>query len=212
MNVMLMDDKPAAIVLAGGKSSRMGRPKALLPFDGEPLLVHIVRGLQPMFHEIVVVGDPQHALPLLPAKIIWDEVPYQGPVAGIYYGLQAVEGVTSFVCSCDVPFLDPSLIAYLLSCVQDYDIVVPYWAERFQPLHAIYRRDIAPILRRRLDEGKLRSSDLFEAVRTRIVGEEELRRIDPEGLSFINLNNPEEYQRALALWHKRRVNCAKPKT
>ena len=99
-----------------------------------------------------------------------------------------------------------------MSCVQDYDVVVPYWAERFQPLHAIYRRDIVPILRRQLDEGKLRPSDFFEAVRTRVVGEEELRRIDPDGLSFINLNNPEQYQRALALWLKRRANCGNSKT
>ncbi len=205
---MLSKDKPAAIVLAGGKSSRMGTPKALLPFDGEPLLVHIVRGLQPMFDEIVIVGNSQHPLPWLPAKIVLDEVPYQGPVAGIYYGLQAVDGSASFVCSCDAPFLNPSLILYLLSCVQNYDIVVPYWADRFQPLHAVYRRSILHILRRQLEEGKQRTSDLVQAVRSRVVGEEELRRFDPEGLSFLNVNDADEYQRALSIWQQRRVKSA----
>ena len=77
-----------AVVLAGGKSSRMGRPKALLLFDGEPLIVHIVRALKHMFAEIVVVAAPEQELPDLPVTLVRDEVAYQGPVGGIYYGLK----------------------------------------------------------------------------------------------------------------------------
>ena len=182
----------------------MGRSKALLPFEGEPLLVHIVRGLQQLFDEIVIVGSPQNRLPLFPGRLVLDEVPFQGPVGGIYYGLRAIESPAGFVCSCDVPFLDLSLVAYLLSCIQDYDLVIPYWEERFQPLHGVYRRSLVPVLRQQLDRGELRPGCLYGKVRTRVVREEELRRIDPEGLSFINLNNPDDYHRALTLWHKRR--------
>ena len=93
-----------AVVLAGGKSSRMGRPKSLLLFDGEPLIVHIVRALKQMFAEIVLVAAPDQELPDLPVVLVRDEVAYQGPVGGIYYGLKAAGGEFCFVTSCDVPF------------------------------------------------------------------------------------------------------------
>src|ERR1700754_288048 len=94
-----------AVVLAGGKSSRMGRPKSLLLFDGEPLIVHIVRALKRMFAETVIVAAPDQELPDLPATLVRDEVAYQGPVGGIYYGLKASRGKFCFVTSCDVAFL-----------------------------------------------------------------------------------------------------------
>jgi len=184
----------------------MGTSKALLPIDGEPLIVHIVRALRQRFDEIVIVGAAKAPLPALPGKLVLDEVPYQGPLGGLYYGLRAITGQASFICSCDAPFLDLSLVAYLVSCVQDYDVVVPYWEERFQSLHAVYRRELVPILRKQLDIGELRFARLYEKVRTRIVREEELRRLDPEGSSFINLNHPDDYHRALALWHTRQRN------
>ena len=104
-----------AVVLAGGKSSRMGRPKSLLLFDGEPLIAHIVRALKRMFAETVIVAAPEQELPDLPAILVRDEVAYQGPVGGIYYGLKAASGNFCFVTSCDVPFLNPALISHVTS-------------------------------------------------------------------------------------------------
>src|SRR5438445_5127928 len=95
-----------AVVLAGGKSSRMGRPKSLLLFAGEPLIVHIVRALQQMFAETVVVAAPEQDLPDLPARLARDEIPHQGPVGGLYYGLRAASGSVCFVTSCAAPFLN----------------------------------------------------------------------------------------------------------
>jgi molybdopterin-guanine dinucleotide biosynthesis protein A len=190
----------SAIILAGGKSSRMGRPKALLSFDGEPLVVHTVHRLKQLFSDIVVVAAPEQELPPLPVTLARDEVAYQGPVSGIYYGLQAARAEACFVTSCDAPFLNLALIAYLISQLVDYDVVVPYWQDRLQPLHAVYRRSVAPLLRAQLERGELRPIFLYEKVRTRQVGAEELCRFDPEGLSFRNLNSPEDYQSALALW------------
>ena len=86
-----------AVVLTGGKSSRMGRPKALLPFDGEPLIVHIVRHLKRVFAETVVVAAPEQELPLLPVALVRDQVAYQGPVSGIYRGLKAATKEVCFV-------------------------------------------------------------------------------------------------------------------
>jgi molybdopterin-guanine dinucleotide biosynthesis protein A len=192
-----------AVILTGGKSSRMGRPKALLPFAGEPLIAHVVRSLKKMFAEAVVVAAPDQELPFLPALLARDEVAYQGPVSGIYHGLKASTQEVCFVTSCDAPFLNLALIWHLLSQISDYDVVVPFWQERFQPLHAVYRRSVAPLLREQLERGELRPISLYSKVRTREIHQDEIRRIDPEGLSFLNMNSPEDYQEALTRWDTR---------
>lgn len=211
--------KASAVILTGGKSSRMGSPKALLLFDGEPLVVHVARALRSLFGDIVVVGGPGEEfvelLRLLSSQpnklkqpnepkvtLIRDEVSHQGPVGGIYYGLSVAAGEFCFVTSCDVPFLSARLISYLVSQISDYDVVVPYWQERFQPLCAVYRKSVTPLLKEQLDRGELRPIFLYEKVRTRKVTEAEIRRFDPEGSSFFNMNSPEDYRAALALWEK----------
>ena len=192
-----------AVVLTGGKSSRMGRPKAFLPFDDEPLITHIVRKLRRAFAESVVVAAPDQDLPTLPVTLVRDEIAYQGPVSGIYHGLGASTKEVCFVTSCDAPFLNLDLISHLLAQITDYDVVVPYWQERFQPLHAIYRTSVAPLLKDQLDRGELRPIFLYDKVRTRKIHEDEIRCLDPEGLSLLNMNSPAEYEAALQLWSKK---------
>jgi molybdenum cofactor guanylyltransferase len=189
-----------AIVLAGGRSSRMGTPKALLPFDHQPLIVHIVATLRRLFPEVVVVAAPGQDLPSMPITLVRDDVAYQGPVGGIYYGLRAAGGDVSFVTSCDSAFLNSDLISHLLSQISQYDVVVPHWQGRFQPLHAVYRRSVLPLLEGQLARGELRPVYLLDKVRTRRIDEEEIRRFDPEGWSFFNMNTPEEYAEALRRW------------
>jgi len=193
----------SAVVLVGGKSSRMGRAKALLPFDGEPLIVHVIRALKKMFAETVVVAAPDQELPSLPAVLVRDEVAYQGPVSGIYHGLKAATKEVCFVTSCDAPFLNLQLISQLLAQISDCDVVVPYWQQRFQPLHAVYRTSVLPLLKEQLERGELRPIFLYDKVRTRKIQEDEIRQLDPEGLSFLNMNSPAEYDAALQLWNKR---------
>ncbi len=200
----------SAIILAGGKSSRMGQPKALLLFDNEPLIVHIVRALKGMFAEILIVAAPEQELPPLPATLVRDEVAYQGPAAGIYHGLKAASGRIAFVTSCDVAFLNLPLISHLLLQISDCDVVVPYWQERFQPLHAAYRKSVLPFLKEQLDRGELRPVYLFDKVRTHKINEDEIRHFDPKGLSFLNMNTPEDYQEALKHWGKRHRFCDEP--
>ncbi len=192
-----------AVILAGGKSSRMGQPKALLLFAGEPLIVHMVRRLGQSFSDIVVVAAPDQELPALPATIVRDDVAHQGPVGGIYYGLNAARREICFVTSCDAPFLNLRLIAYLMAQISDFDVVVPFTQDRYQPLHAVYRKQVAPLLRGQLERGELRPIFLYDKVRTRKITEAEMHPHDPESLSFLNMNTPEDYQAALAKWNER---------
>lgn len=178
----------------------MGTPKALLQFDNAPLIEHIVSTLQPLFGEIVVVAAAGQDLPSMPVTLVRDEVAYQGPVGGIYYGLSAARGDVSFVTACDSAFLNVRLISHLVSQIPEHDVVVPHWQGRFQPLHAVYRRSVLPLLEAQLASSDLRPVSLFDRVRTRRVEEDEIRRFDPDGSSFFNMNTPEDYAAALRRW------------
>lgn len=200
----------SAVILAGGKSSRMGRAKALLPFDGEPLIAHIVRALQSLFTDIVVVAAPDQELPELPVTLARDEVAYRGPVSGIYHGLSATRHPVSFIGSCDMPFLSLPLISYLVSEIGNHDVVVPEWDGRYQPLFAVYRRAVMPHLAEQLRREELRPIFLFDKVRTRKISEAEICRYDPDGSSFNNMNTPADYQAALQRWgekYKKSISC-----
>src|SRR5258706_12924012 len=223
-----------AVVLCGGKSSRMGRPKALLPFDGEPLVAHIARALGRLFPEVVVVAAPGKEfvglLGLLGSqpddtnepdqpnerknpnqlnqpeiRVVVDEVAHQGPVGSFYYGIGAAGGDFSFVTSCDAAFLNPALIEYLVRQLPGYDVVAPYWESLFQPLHAVYRKSVRPLLKDQLERGELRPIYLYDKVPTRKVAEDEIRSLDPEGWSFFNMNSPEDYRSALRRWEAKTV-------
>lgn len=178
----------------------MGTSKALLLFDDEPLIVHVVATLQRLFADVVVVAAPEQDLPSMPVRLVSDEVAYQGPVGGIYYGLMAAGSDAAFVTSCDSVFLNIDLIAHLLDQLPEHDVVVPHWQGRFQPLHAVYRRSVSPLLAEQLAHGQLRPVYLFDKVRLRRVDEDEIRRFDPEGSSFYNMNTPEDYAEALKRW------------
>jgi molybdopterin-guanine dinucleotide biosynthesis protein A len=189
-----------ALVLAGGRSSRMGTAKALLPFDGVPLIVHLTAALLPRFAEVIVVAAPGQELPPLDARVVRDEVPYQGPVGGICRGLEAAVRDLCFVTPADAPFPDFALIAHLVALAPGYDAIVPRWRGRLQPLHAVYRRAVLPGFRDRLARGELRLADAIDALHTLHVADDEIRRFDSGGLTFVNINTPAEYRDALRRW------------
>src|SRR5690606_1288114 len=97
--------------------------------------------------------------------------------------------------------VSPSLVSHLVSLSAGCDVVVPRWESRYQPLLAVYRRTVLPFLADQLAKQELRPVFLFDKVRTRVVEEDEIRRFDPDGASFFNMNSPEDYQQALSRWH-----------
>ena len=187
-----------AIVLAGGRSSRMGRDKAWLPIAGQPLVARVAALLDALVDEVVVVAAPGQRLPPVPARIARDAVPWEGPARGLQEGLLRASGDVAFVTACDAAFLQPSLIRHLLSRIPGHDVVVPCWHGRWQPLHAVYRVSVLPVLSALLAEGERRPAALFDRVRTCRVEAQEVLRFDPEGFSFWNINTPEDYVAALA--------------
>src|SRR5271155_4398015 len=135
----------SAIVLAGGRSSRMGQAKASLDFGGVPILTRIVTELKKRFAEIVVVADPE-SIVSLEVTLVRDETPFQGPSDALRRGLDAATKDAAFACSCDLPLLNSDVAASIVAMLADYDAAIPVIGERLQPLHAAYLKRCAAAL------------------------------------------------------------------
>lgn len=186
----------SALVLTGGRSSRMGRDKASLPFGSATLIEHLVATLAPRFSDILVVASPAQVLPPVEARVLRDDIAYDGPAAALAAGLRAMQNDVAFVTSCDGPGVHLPLVEFLLGEVAGHDAVLPVWERRPQPLRAVYRRTALWPLEQQLALGGRRLLDLFGAIEVRHVGEDEIRRFDPDGRSFVNLNTPADYAAA----------------
>jgi molybdopterin-guanine dinucleotide biosynthesis protein A len=190
------------IVLAGGRSTRMGAPKAMLPFGPETMLQRVVRLLTTVVSPIVVVGASGQELPELPPAVIVtrDEREARGPLEGLRAGLTSLPSPAdaAYVTSCDVPLLVPAFVARMLELLGDYDIAVMEIDGFAHPLSAVYRRTTLPRIESLLAEDRLRPAFLFDAVRTRRVKPEEMTSADPQLHTLRNLNTREDYQAALA--------------
>jgi len=193
----------SAIVVAGGRSSRMGRPKASLDFAGVPLLARIISELKRRFAEIVVVAAPESEDSLqidVPAiKTIRDEIAFQGPSDALRRGLDAVTNEIAFACSCDLPLLDSDVAAAIVAMLGDFDAAIPIVGAKLQPLHAAYRKRCAGALAALATRGESRLVAIADAVNTRRISENDLLVLDPHLLSFFNVNTPDDCAEALSL-------------
>jgi molybdopterin-guanine dinucleotide biosynthesis protein A len=193
-----------AIILCGGKSSRMGRDKATLPFGPELMLQRVVRLLGGVIglEEMAVVASPAQVLPSLPAgvTVARDEREFRGPLQGIATGIRAVQDRCDafYATGCDVPLLVPAFVERMFELLGDYDAAVPFDGEHHHALAAVYRPGVLPAVERLLGENQLRPRFLFDEVRTREVPVDELRSVDPGLLTLENLNHWDDYVAALA--------------
>jgi molybdopterin-guanine dinucleotide biosynthesis protein A len=189
------------IVLCGGQSKRMGRPKAWLPIAGELMLPRVVRQLSEVVSPIVVVAAPEQDLPPLPSdeQIVRDEEKGRGPLQGLAAGLNALQGHAdaAYASSCDVPFLRPAFVRRMIELLGSQQVCVPFVDDYYHPLAAVYRVEVLEIVRKLLQENRLRPAFLFDAAPTRVVCADELNDVDPTFATLRNLNTPEDYEQAL---------------
>jgi molybdopterin-guanine dinucleotide biosynthesis protein A len=201
----------AAVVLAGGRSSRMGRPKAALEWHGSTLLYRTAALLaRTVDGPVLVVAAPDQELPELPRRVevVADPVEGQGPMRGLATGLAALDGraTTAFVCSTDLPFLHPALVRRVLRgfADQETDVVLPVARGYRQPLAAGYRTALAGLVEKLLGEGDLRPGMLLRHCRVAqldddaLLADADLARLDPALDSLVNVNEPDDYTAALA--------------
>lgn len=206
----------SAVILAGGRSSRMGLPKAALPFGSSTILERLLDSLGDRFAEVIVVAAPlgdepfsiERALARRAGRsdvvcpiIERDDQAFEGPVAGLRRGLLRARAEICFACSCDLPLLRPELATLLCARLSaGADAAIPLIAGKLQPLCAAYRRDPAAAALAAMEtEGERRLTLIAERLKVETIDEASLRTLDPDLRSFLNVNSAEDYMRALRL-------------
>ena len=186
-----MREKATLILLAGGESKRMGQPKHLLSTSRGTVIDHLHARLSPIFSETLLVGRglSHESLGL---RTVEDIHLVRSPLVGIYSGLAAAQTDLCFILACDMPFVRSRLVEDLLSRAFDADVVVPIVRGYYEPLCAVYRKSAIPVIATALERNELKVTRIYEYLRLRTVPEKEVRIVDPDLSSFINLNTPHE--------------------
>jgi len=197
----------SGIILAGGRSQRMGTDKALLPFPGDSspsstspttFLTRLTAVLTSCCTEVVVVArDPAQAslyanLDDPSVRLICDSVPGGGPLIGLSSGLSAIKTPAAFVVAVDMPFIEPAMLSHLHALYRDDTLLIPLVGGIPQVMLAIYPRSILPIIREHIEQGQRSLRCLLEAAPVQYIEEAQLRQADPQLRSFVGVNTPQE--------------------
>ncbi len=191
--------KVTAIILCGGKERRFGRSKANALVGGRTVIERILSVLEPLSSQVITVTSPEK--PDVPAKgraiAVTDRFPGKGPLGGIYTGLLNADRDPAIVVACDMPFLNPALLALMVEMAKGYDAVVPrLGGTMVEPLHSVYAKSCLPLMESWLEMGRLSITELLKELHVRYVERDEYLPLDPRMLSFFNINYPEDFERA----------------
>jgi len=195
------------VILAGGKSRRMGQNKALLPLGEDSLIAHVIRRMRLATDELLLITNNPAEYAHLGLPMHSDIVPNTGALGGIYTGLMHASHDVVVCVACDSPFLQPKLLSYLISILGDYDAVMPYTYKTppsdnkdaqitLQTLCAVYAKRCLPIIEQMLNEPDLRVHALQERANILTLAPEIWKTYDSKGHSFFNVNTPEDFEKA----------------
>jgi len=199
--------KVTSIILAGGKNLRLGKSKALETISGKSLIERVIERVEPLTNQILVItsGEKLDLPDACKAEILLDIYPDKGPLGGIYTGLLASQSSHNIVVACDMPFLNTELLRYMIGLSCDFDAVVPRVEEgMIEPLHAIYSKSCLDNIKTRLERNQLGIHSFLNTVRVRYVELTESQKLDPQLLSFFNINDQSDLDRAITLAAKYR--------
>jgi molybdenum cofactor guanylyltransferase len=190
----------SGVIQAGGKSTRMGgRPKALLELGGRPIIERVVAAVRPSVSELLIVTNTPELYAGLGLRMVPDVYPDHGSLGGIFSGLDAASGEGALTVACDMPFLDPGCVRHLVERAGEGDVVIPRVGDQLETLCAVYAKACLPHIERRLRAGRLKIVGFFESVRVVEVAEAELAAYGNPNVLFMNVNTPEELDRARAI-------------
>jgi len=186
-----------AIILAGGKSSRIGvdKNKAMLKLNGKYLLDIVISKLKRITGDIIIVGPPEK----YPSykQVVSDLFNQKGLLVGLYSGLKASTSRYNLVVGCDMPFLNVELLQYMGDKIDSNDIIIPRYAKSYvEPLCAIYSKDCLEVIKKNIGDGILSIRRIFPYLKVRYIEEEEIKRVDSDFNSFFNINYKEDFIRA----------------
>jgi molybdopterin-guanine dinucleotide biosynthesis protein A len=190
------------VIQAGGRSSRMGQDKALMPFLGQPLIARLVTRLASIADELIVSTNRPDDYAFLGLPLVTDKIPDRGALGGLYTALEAASQAQVAVVACDMPFANAGLIRAQSAIMQDesVDVVIPQTDGGYEPLHAVYRRETClPMVESSIHAGMWKMISWFPLVKVRAIRSNELGQYDPRRLTFFNVNTPEDFREAEAL-------------
>jgi molybdopterin-guanine dinucleotide biosynthesis protein A len=187
------------VILAGGKSRRMGRDKAFLPFGKGVLIERVIEVVRAVTDELLLITNTPEQYQRFGLPMVSDVIPEAGSLGGIYTGLVHAKTPYSLALACDMPFVKPAFSRFLCDIAGEADVIIPKNAEDFQPLCAVYAQACREPIRQRIEAGRLKITGFFDQVRVRVIEGEVLARYDPHDVMFFNANTPEEYERARRL-------------
>lgn len=192
-----MPDRPqktscCAVILSGGLNSRMaGQNKAFLEVGGHSILNRLMSRLKPVFDEILLVTREPQDYAQIPVKVVEDLYEDRSSLTGIHAGLVHARADFAFVVPCDTPFLQPAVIWLLLNALEpELDVVVPLVEGHYEPLCAIYSKRCLPAIEAQLECGDYKIFNFFDRVEMKILTTDQVKSVDPELLSFFNVNTP----------------------
>ena len=194
-----------SIILAGGRSSRLGREKLAEVIAGKSLIERAISSLSSLSQEILIVVSQQQARSSLSlytcaeAKTVVDLDSGRGSLIGIYTGLVHSANFLNLVVACDMPFLNLDLLRYMVNISPGFDVVIPRIGDQMEPLHAVYSRNCIGPMEKQIKQGNLKITGFFDSLKVKYVGKEELDRFDPERLSFFNINTEADLKKARVL-------------
>ena len=192
--------KVTGVIQAGGKSTRMGgRPKALMELGGRRIVERVVAAVAPAVDEVLVVTNTPELYAFLDLPMVGDVYPDRGSLGGIYSGLKAAPGDVAFTVACDMPFLHPDVVRLVVARAGEGDVVIPRVGGQWETLHAAYAKSCLPHIEARLVAGRLKIVEFFEGVRVVEIAEAAVGRYRDPALVFMNVNTPEELERAQVL-------------
>ncbi len=187
------------VIQAGGQSQRMGQDKGLVLFRGQRLVERQVQRMRSLADELLVGTNHPQDYAFLDVPLIPDPLPGRGALGGLYSSLTAASQPLVAVIACDMPFASVDLLRYQLELMQNpsYDAVVPQTGEGREPFHAIYRKATClPLVEQALSYGKQRADSWYISANIYFLSESEIRLHDPSGFTFLNVNTPDELQKA----------------
>jgi molybdopterin-guanine dinucleotide biosynthesis protein A len=170
----------------------MGQNKAFIEIEGVPIISRICHLFRELFQEVIIVTNHTDSFKHFDSKILQDLIPDKGALGGLYTGIFFSSFRYSFCVACDMPFINKSLVQYLLDNIQGDDAIVPRTKDGLQPLHAIYSKNCLAPIKTIIEEGKYRIIDFYKMVKVKIVDERDFLFLDPLRQSFINVNTLED--------------------
>ncbi len=188
-----MTETPITVaILAGGKSVRMGRDKAFVPFNGRFLIQTIIDTLTGVGDELLIISNTPAEYVRFGLPLFSDRYVDHGSLGGLHTAVYYASHPHTLVVACDMPYLNRDLLRYLLDLRHEADIIVPRWTKFPEPMHAVYSKRCLPAIERKLDANRLKIIRFYEEMNVRYVDRAEIEKMGGNGRSFANINTPQE--------------------